>query len=103
MCEVMGRTSTQVFIFALSAALGATALDVRSGVEAYAQQAVTAERFVVITGHRDATLAALEVLARGGNVMDRAITASMCVGVAEPYGSGLGGKLMLLYRDGKSG
>ena len=39
----------------------------------------------------------------GGNVMDAAVTASLCVGVAEPYGSGLGGKLMLLYRDGKTG
>lgn len=72
-------------------------------IRADAQQIVTAERFVVVTGHPDATAAALDVLTRGGNVMDAAVTASMCVGVAEPYGSGLGGKLMLLYRDGATG
>lgn len=67
------------------------------------QQLFVAEQFVVVTGHPDATAAALEVLQNGGNVMDAAVTASMCVGVAEPYGSGLGGKLMLLYRDGSTG
>ena len=70
---------------------------------ATAQQSVMADQFVVGTGHPDATTAALEVLERGGNVMDAMVTASLCVGVAEPYGSGLGGKLMLLYRDGKTG
>ncbi len=68
-----------------------------------AQQSVLAEKYVVVTGHPAATAAALKVLEEGGNVMDAAVTASLCVGVAEPYGSGLGGKLMLLYRDGKSG
>ncbi len=71
--------------------------------QAAAQQTVTAEHFVVVTGHPDATRAALAVLEAGGNVMDAAVTASLAVGVAEPYGSGLGGKLMLLYRDGKTG
>jgi len=74
-----------------------------SVVPTMAQQSVIAERFVVVTGHPDATAAALAVLEGGGNVMDAAVTASLAVGVAEPYGSGLGGKLMLLYRDGKTG
>ncbi|MGD9634019.1 MAG: gamma-glutamyltransferase family protein [Pirellulales bacterium] len=70
---------------------------------AAAQQSVVAEKYVVVTGHPDATNAALTMLEHGGSVMDAAVTASLCVGVAEPYGSGLGGKLMLLYRDGKTG
>jgi gamma-glutamyltranspeptidase/glutathione hydrolase len=97
----MGRVTSQ---FGRRAIAGAcAALVVACAQPAAAQQAVTAERFVVVTGHPEATQRALSVLERGGNVMDAAVTASMCVGVAEPYGSGLGGKLMLLYRDGKTG
>lgn len=79
------------------------ALGLQTMVPALAQQSVVADKYVVVTGHPDATAAALAVLDGGGNVMDAAVTASLCVGVAEPYGSGLGGKLMLLYRDGKTG
>ena len=68
-----------------------------------AQQVCTAERFVVTSGHPDATAAGLAVLRGGGNVVDAAITTSLCLGVAEPYASGIGGKGMLLYRDGKTG
>jgi gamma-glutamyltranspeptidase / glutathione hydrolase len=99
----MGRTSTRIFIYALTVAIWGASLDYGPTVEARAQQSVSAEQFVVVTGHPDATTAALDVLMRGGNVMDAAVTASMCVGVAEPCGSGLGGKLMLLFRDGKTG
>jgi gamma-glutamyltranspeptidase / glutathione hydrolase len=70
---------------------------------ARAQQTVDAKRFVVTSGHPDATAAGLAVLRNGGNVVDAAVTTSLCLGVAEPYASGIGGKAMLLYRDGKTG
>lgn len=89
-------------LFLVSATIGAALAGVCPS-PARAQQTVVAERYVVVTGHPDATAAALAVLERGGNVMDAAVTASLCVGVAEPYASGPGGKLMLLYRDGKTG
>jgi gamma-glutamyltranspeptidase/glutathione hydrolase len=93
----MGRLAGHVAIL-IVAAVGPWSME-----QAAAQQSVVAEKFVVVTGHPDATTAALAVLENGGNVMDAAVTASMCVGVAEPYGSGLGGKVMLLYRDGATG
>lgn len=73
-----------------------------------AAQAVTAERveavrYAVTSGHPAATEAGLAVLGRGGNVMDAAVTTSLALGVAAPFGSGLGGKMVMLYRDGKSG
>jgi gamma-glutamyltranspeptidase/glutathione hydrolase len=43
------------------------------------------------------------ILKAGGNAIDAAVATSLAVGVAEPYGSGLGGKLMLLYSEAKSG
>ena len=69
----------------------------------HAQQTANAERFVVTSGHPAATAAGLAVLRGGGNVVDAAVTTSLCLGVAEPYASGIGGKGMLLYRDGKTG
>jgi gamma-glutamyltranspeptidase/glutathione hydrolase len=45
----------------------------------------------------------MEVLRRGGNVIDATIATSLALGVAEPYGSGLGGKLVLLYREAATG
>jgi gamma-glutamyltranspeptidase/glutathione hydrolase len=68
-----------------------------------AQQTVTANQFAVVSGHPDATAAGMKVLRKGGNVIDAAVATSLCLGVAEPYGSGIGGKGMLLYRDGKTG
>ncbi len=68
-------------------------------VVCFGQQAVSTQRYLVSSGHPSATRAGLEVLEAGGNAMDAAVTVSMSLGVAEPYGSGLGGKLVMLYYD----
>ncbi len=64
---------------------------------------VTAPHGMVVAAHPQAAAIGVEVLRRGGNAIDAAVAVSLAVGVAEPYGSGLGGKLMLLYRDARSG
>lgn len=64
---------------------------------------VTARKGIVVAGHPQAAAAGLAVLRSGGNAVDAAVATSLAVGVAEPYGSGLGGKLMLLYYEAKSG
>jgi len=97
----MGRVLSRIGVGAIVGACAALVALLQAPVAA--QQTVTVEKFVVVTGHPEATTRALAVLEAGANVMDAAVMASMCVGVAEPYGSGLGGKLMLLYRDGKTG
>lgn len=56
---------------------------------------------MVVSGHPEATAAGLAVLKAGGNAIDAAIAVSLSLGVAEPYGSGLGGKLVLVYYDAK--
>ncbi len=60
-------------------------------------------RGMVVAGHPEAAEIGVKVLAEGGNAMDAAVAVSLALGVAEPYGSGLGGKLMFLYREGASG
>jgi gamma-glutamyltranspeptidase/glutathione hydrolase len=58
---------------------------------------------MVVAGHPEAAALGARVLADGGNAMDAAVAVSLALGVAEPYGSGLGGKLLLLYHDSATG
>ena len=64
---------------------------------------VRAQHGMVVAAHPQAAAAGLAVLKAGGNAIDAAVATSLAVGVAEPYGSGLGGKLLLLYYEAKSG
>jgi gamma-glutamyltranspeptidase/glutathione hydrolase len=64
---------------------------------------VTAQHGMVVAAHPQAVEAGVAVLKSGGNAVDAAVATSLALGVAEPYGSGLGGKLMLLYFEAKSG
>ncbi len=54
---------------------------------------------MVVSGHQQATLAGQQILTQGGNAMDAAIAVATTLNVAEPWGSGLGGKLVMLYYD----
>ena len=64
---------------------------------------VKAAHGMVVAAHPQAAAIGVEVLKSGGNAIDAAVAVSLAVGVAEPYGSGLGGKLMLLYFEAKTG
>lgn len=66
-------------------------------------QPVRAAHGMVVAGHPEVAQIGADVLAAGGNAMDAAVAVSLALGVAEPYGSGLGGKLTFLYHDAKSG
>jgi gamma-glutamyltranspeptidase/glutathione hydrolase len=58
---------------------------------------------MVVAGHPEAAEIGLEILRGGGNAMDAVVATSLALGVAEPYGSGLGGKGAILYREAKTG
>jgi len=64
---------------------------------------VTAKHGMVVAAHPEAVDAGVAVLKAGGNAVDAAVATSLAVGVAEPFGSGMGGKLMLLYYEAKTG
>lgn len=64
---------------------------------------ITGRHGMVVAGHPQAAAAGLQTLQAGGNAVDAAISVSLALSVAEPYGSGLGGKLMLLYYEAASG
>ncbi len=62
-------------------------------------QQASSPRGMVVAGHVEAAEIGRDILARGGGAMDAAVAVSLALAVAEPYGSGLGGKLLLLYYD----
>lgn len=64
---------------------------------------VVGRHAMVVAGHPEAAAAGVEVLRAGGNAIDAAVAVSTSLGVCEPYASGLGGKLMLLYYEAASG
>lgn len=52
---------------------------------------------MVVCGHPEAAAIGADILSAGGNAMDAAVAVGFALGVAEPYGSGIGGKCALLY------
>ncbi len=62
-----------------------------------------AENAMVSTASKQATLAGVEALKKGGNAVDAAVAAALALGVSEPQGSGFGGQTMImLSQNGKS-
>ena len=66
-------------------------------------QTASSTQGVVVSGHPQATQIGIDVLKQGGSAIDASIAVSLALGVAEPYGSGLGGKLMMLYYEASTG
>lgn len=64
---------------------------------------VPAAHGLVVAGHPEAAQVGVDVLQAGGNAVDAAVAVSLALGVAEPYASGLGGKLVWLYYEAATG
>lgn len=58
---------------------------------------------IVVSGSPQSTEAGIRILKAGGNAADAAVAVSLTLGVTEPFNSGLGGKLVVLYYDAATG
>jgi gamma-glutamyltranspeptidase/glutathione hydrolase len=67
------------------------------------KQPVVASRAVVTTNHPEASAAALEILAMGGNAVDAAVAALFALSVVEPMMVSPHGAGFFVLRDGKTG
>ena len=58
---------------------------------------------IVVSGSPQSTEAGIRILKQGGTAADAAVAVSLTLGVTEPFNSGLGGKLVVLYYDAAGG
>ena len=69
----------------------------------FAAQKAESTAGVVVSGSPQSTEAGIRILKQGGTAADAAVAVSLTLGVTEPFNSGLGGKLVVLYYDAASG
>ncbi|MBC2600298.1 gamma-glutamyltransferase family protein [Puniceicoccus vermicola] len=58
---------------------------------------------VVVSGSQESSQIGIQILETGGSAADAVVAVSLALGVSEPFGSGPGGKLAMLYFDKASG
>ncbi|MBN8555840.1 MAG: gamma-glutamyltransferase [Deltaproteobacteria bacterium] len=61
------------------------------------------DKMIIATQGTESTKAAIEIYAKGGNLIDAAIAASFVISVERPQSTGLGGGGFMLFHDAKSG
>jgi gamma-glutamyltranspeptidase / glutathione hydrolase len=69
----------------------------------YARSMVITRYGIVATSHTLASVAGAQILARGGSAADAAVAANAVLGVTEPMMNGIGGDLLAIYWEAKTG
>ena len=61
----------------------------------------TINKGLVVSGHKEATKAGIDILNKGGNAIDAAIATSAVLAVSIPNSNGLGGDSIALWYEQK--
>jgi gamma-glutamyltranspeptidase/glutathione hydrolase len=95
--EIFFKKATAVAFFVFAAACQAQPQPEFASGRQQEREATHARRFMVAAANPHAVDAGVEVLRRGGGVVDAAIAVQMVLGLVEPQSSGIGGGGFLLY------
>jgi gamma-glutamyltranspeptidase len=88
---------------ALAVGTAVAGLAVRTPLAAQQRPEVHGNEAAVVADHPLAAAAGADVLRRGGNAVDAAVTMAAVLAVVRPHMNGLGGDAFALIRDGRSG
>lgn len=97
----MLRTTTLVLLVFLSTSIGLAGDRVTGRMFATRSEAI-ARHGMAATSQPLATMAALDVLKKGGSAVDAVIAANAVLGLTEPTGNGIGGDLFAIVWDAKT-
>lgn len=100
--SVVARSLASVLLCSVPMSVAQTDIQPEQTVAITPKSSVVATREMVVAAHPLAVDAGLNILERGGTVIDAMVAVQMVLNLVEPQSSGIGGGAFLLYHDAQT-